>query len=104
MKHPFIIYADLECLLEKMRTCHNNPEKPLTAKINMHTLYCPFNSTKNKIDCYKGKGCMGRFCKDLKEHVTGIINYEKKEMIPLTSKEKKSYEKQKVCYILQKII
>ena len=24
MKLPFIIYADLECLLEKMNTCHNN--------------------------------------------------------------------------------
>ena len=27
MKVPFIIYAGLECLLEKMNTCHNNPEK-----------------------------------------------------------------------------
>ena len=42
---------------------------------------------------------MERFCKDLKEHATKIINYEKKEMIPLTDKENKSYEKQKVCYI-----
>ena len=25
MKAPFIIYADLESLLEKMNTCHNNP-------------------------------------------------------------------------------
>ena len=29
---PFIIYADLECLLEKMSTCHNNPEKSSTTK------------------------------------------------------------------------
>ena len=28
-----------------------------------------------------------------------IINYEKKEMIPLTDEENESYEKQKVCYI-----
>ena len=27
LKHPFIIYADLECLLEKIDTCHNSPEK-----------------------------------------------------------------------------
>ena len=27
MKAPFIIYADLESLLEKMSTCHNNPVK-----------------------------------------------------------------------------
>ena len=24
---PFIIYADLESLLEKLNTCHNNPKK-----------------------------------------------------------------------------
>ena len=46
---------------------------------------------------------MERFCKDLKEHATEITNYEKKEMIPLTDKENKSYEKQKVCYICKKI-
>ena len=27
MKLPFVIYADLECLLEKMSTCQNNPNK-----------------------------------------------------------------------------
>ena len=32
MKVPFIICADLESLLEKMNTCHNNPEKSSTSK------------------------------------------------------------------------
>ena len=36
MKDSFIIYADLESLLEKMNTCHNNPEKSSTTKINKH--------------------------------------------------------------------
>ena len=27
MKHLFVIYADLECLLEEMTTHHNNPKK-----------------------------------------------------------------------------
>ena len=31
-KAPFIIYADLECFLEKMSTCHNNPEKASTTQ------------------------------------------------------------------------
>ena len=35
---------------------------------------------------------MERFCKDLREHAMKITNYEKKEMIPLTSKESKSYK------------
>ena len=37
MKIPFIIYADLESLLEKMGTSHNNPEKSSTAKMNKDT-------------------------------------------------------------------
>ena len=45
---------------------------------------------------------MKNICKDLKEHVIKIINYEKKEMIPLVYEENKSYKKQKVCYICKK--
>ena len=61
-----------------------------------------FDPTKNKVDCYKGEDCMERFCKDLREHTTEIIDYEKKEMIPLTNEESDSYKKQKVCYICKK--
>ena len=43
--------------------------------------------------------CIDKFCKDLKEHGTEIINFEEKEMISFTNKEIKSYEKQKVCRI-----
>ena len=32
---------------------------------------------------------MKNFCVDLREHATKIINYEKKEMMPLAKKEKK---------------
>ena len=42
---------------------------------------------------------MKSFCKDLKEHVTKIIDYEKKEMIPLTIEESQSYHEQNICYI-----
>ena len=45
---------------------------------------------------------MKKFCKDLKEHATKIINYEKKKMIPLTTKEEIYYNKQKLCYICKK--
>ena len=37
MKVPFIIYADLEPLFEKMSTCYSNPEKSSTTKINKDT-------------------------------------------------------------------
>ena len=90
LKAPFMIYADLECLLEKMHSCQNNPEKSYTEKKTMHTpkgysisTNCSFysrelHSTKNKLDCYRSKDCMERFCKNLQKHSTRIINYEKK--------------------------
>ena len=75
----------------------------------MHTPYayslftnCSFDSEKNKLDCYRGKDYMEMFCKNLKEHTVKIINYEKKEMIPLTDGKIKSYKKQKACYICKK--
>ena len=37
IKVPFIIYADILSLLEKMNTCHNNPEKSSITKIHKHT-------------------------------------------------------------------
>ena len=109
IKIPFTIYADLECLLEKMSTCQNDPNKSSTTKINKHTpsgysifTNCSFDESKNKISYYRGNDCMKKFCKDLREHSTRIINYEKKKMIALTTEEKIHYNKQKVCYICKK--
>ena len=65
MKVPFVIYADLESLLEKMNTCHNDHKKSSTTKINKHTpsgyslvTHCSFDKAKNKLDYYRGKNCM----------------------------------------------
>ena len=84
IKLTFVVYADLECLLEKMSTCYNNPEKS-TTKINKHKplvysifTHCSFDKSKNKLNYYRGEDCMKKFCKDLREHATKIINYEKK--------------------------
>ena len=40
MRAPFVIYADLEHLLEKKSTFNNNPEKSSTTKTNTHTPSC----------------------------------------------------------------
>ena len=89
IKIPFTIYADLECLLEKMSTCQNNSNKSSTTKINKHTpsgysifTNCSFDESKNKFNYYRGDDCM--------------------EMISLTTEEKVHYNKQKVCYICKK--
>ena len=45
------------------------------------------------------KDCIKRFCNDLKQLTTEIINYEERGMIPLTSDDVTLYESQKVCHI-----
>ena len=109
IKLPFVVYANLEFLLEKMSTCQNNPKELSTTEINKHTpsgyslfTHCSFDQTKNKLDYYRGKGCIKKFCKDLREHATKIINYEKKKMIPLTKEEKIYHNEQEICYIFKK--
>ena len=81
MKVPFIIYADLQSVLEKINTCHNNPKISSTTKINKHApsgcplfTYCSFDTTKNKLDYYRGENCMKNVCLDLREHATKKIN------------------------------
>ena len=109
IKMPFTIYADLECLLEKIDMFGNDPNKSYTTKINKHVpsgysifTHCSFDESKNKLNYYRGDDCMEKFCKDLREHSTKIINYEKKKNILLTPEEKKDYDDQKVCYICKK--
>ena len=88
LKLPFVIYADLECILKKISTCYNNPDLSSTTKINQHippgcSIYtsCSFDKSNNKLSYYRGEDCMKRFCKDLKDHAIKIIDFLKKDMI-----------------------
>ena len=53
---------------------------------------CSFDEEENKLDHYRGRDCINKLCKNLKEHAMKIINYEKKEMIQLTVEENRSYD------------
>ena len=61
-----------------------------------------FDSKENKHNFYRERDCIKKFCHDVKELATKIINYEEKEMIPLMDYENKFYEKQKECHVCQK--
>ena len=104
-----MIYADLECLLEKMHSHQNNPKKSYTEKKAKHTpsgyswfICYSFDVSKNELGYYRGKDCMEKFCKNLRENAMKIINYGKKEMIPLIDEETEFCENQKVSHICQK--
>ena len=93
-----------------MPSCENNPENSYAKKKLRHKplgyawccSICSFDDKKKRRYFYRIKDCMEKFCKDLKGIGTEKINFEEKEMIPLTNKEIKSYEKQKVCHICKK--
>ena len=67
-KAPFITYADLECMIEKIDGCKNNLENSSTTKVNEHipsgfsmSAISSFRSKENKHDVYRGKDCMKKF-------------------------------------------
>ena len=62
LKAPFIIYADLECLLKKEQSCQNNPKTSYSLD-----LICSFDKTKTRHYLYRGKDCIENFCKRLEQ-------------------------------------
>ena len=50
-KGPFIIYADLESLIQNIPGCKNNPEKSSTRKVGEHI---PSGFSMSTISSFKG--------------------------------------------------
>ena len=79
-KTPFIIYADLESLIEKIDGCENNH----ATKIGGHILsgfslptILSYQDIENRYHAYRGKNCMTKFCKSLTEHAIKIANFKR---------------------------
>ena len=85
-KAPFICYKVLECIIEKIDECKNNPENSSTIKVSEHipsgfsmSTISLFGSIENKHDVYRGKNCMKKFCEFISQHAMKIINFKKKK-------------------------
>ena len=105
----FNIYADLVCIIEKIDGCKNNPEISSTTKVRKYipsgfsmSIISPFRSTENKHEIYRGKDCIKKFCKFLRDFAIKIVNFKKKKMKLLTKEQQESYENAKICYICEK--
>ena len=70
---------------------------------NSLDLVSSFDLKQNKYGFYRGRDCIEKFCKDLKQLRTEIINFEEKE-IPLTNIENKFqfYNEQEEFHICKK--
>ena len=78
-KALFIIYAGLECIIEKTDGCKNNPENSSTTKVSEHILsgfsmsaISSFRSKENTV--YRSKDCLKTFCESLKGARNEITN------------------------------
>ena len=107
LKEANIFYLDLESLLIKIQSSQSNPEESFTERKTIYEA-CGYSLDLlrsydgNIHSYYRGTDCTKKLCKDLKDQAMEIINYEKKEIIPLTYNENKYYEKKKDCHICKK--
>ena len=86
LKAPAAIYLDLESLLIKQQSPQNNPEESYTEGKAIHEacgylikLVRTYDSDKNAYSFYRGKDCIKKLCKDLRDQEMEIFNYEKKK-------------------------
>ena len=92
MKAPFIIYSDVDCLLEKMHSCQNNPEKSYTRKklsIRLLITHCLQIVHLIQRSCTQQKTILTvtkvktvwkkRFCKNFREHTVKKLTMKKKK-------------------------
>ena len=94
-KMPYIAHAYMESLIKKAYWAYS------MRIINVNNL--GFDHIEIKHTLYCGKDCMKRFCESLREHAHNIFDFEKKKMLLLT-KEIKSHQDAKACYIYGKRI
>ena len=83
---PFIIYEDLECIIEKIDGCESNLENSSTTKVSEHipsgfsmSTISSSRSIENKHYVYRAKDRMNKFCESLREHAMNIIHFKKKK-------------------------
>ena len=85
-KAPFIIYADIKCIIEKIDGCKINLENSSTAKVIKY-IQSGFSMSAvsslrniNKHEVYRSKDFIKKFCEFLIEHEMKVTNFKKKKM------------------------
>ena len=91
---------------------NNNLEESYTQKKAKHEpsgwamfTRCSFDKKENKLSYYRGKDCIEKLCKKLKQCAIKIIDDEEKEMIPQTKEEKSlTKSKRNVLYVKKSFV
>ena len=113
IKHPFVIYADYESILEKIDTVSPNPNKSYTNKYQKHTPcgFCYYIKSSvcdeyNKLELYRGEDASEEFVRRLEKDCIRLREIMFKTYKPksLTKGEKKEFRKNSICHICEEKI
>ena len=110
---PFGIYADFECITEKISGCHPSDRKSYTEKYQKHTA-CSFgykvvchydNRYSGDVVIYRGEDCIQKFMKCMFEEVKNcqsIIRDNFNKPLKMTNEDEKSFKEATHCHICEK--
>ena len=123
-KVPFIMYADLESILEPIKGTEHpssgGPNAtptgpfaergtfgPYTSEVTKHSpsgwcVYSTFayGEVKDPLKLYRGKDCPEKFCDYIRQEAHRLYHmFPEKSMDPLTKKQWKKYKKSTICHI-----
>ena len=106
-KVPFIMYADIESILEPIQGPGNDPRISSSRGINNYipSVWCvcsefAYGKVENPLKLYRGKDCIKKFC----DHVIGEArrlyqSFPEVLMKPLTIKEMDRYKRLERCHM-----
>ena len=110
---PFCIYADFECITEKISGCQPSDRKSYTEKYQKHTacsfgykVVCYYDENySGDVVIYRGEDCIQKFMKCMFEEVKNcqsIIRDNFNKPLKMTNEDEKSFQKATHCHICEK--
>ena len=110
---PFSIYADFECITEKISGCQPSDKKSYTEKYQKHTacsfgykVVCHYDEKySGDVVIYRGEDCIEKFIKCMFEEVTkcqSIIKDNFNKPLIMTREDDKAFTKATHCHICEK--
>ena len=110
---PFSIYADFECITEKVSTCQQSDKKSYTEKYQKHTacsfgykVVCYYDQKySGDVVIYRGEDCIEKFMKCMFEQVKNcqkIIRDNFNKPLKMTNEDEESFNEATHCHICEK--
>lgn len=109
-KHPFVVYADFECMTVPLHTCQPDPSRSYTDIHQHHVPFavayqvvCSYNDSLSFYRCYSGPSASTWFMNDMIK-LAGVIESFYKNTVPLrmTYEDILNFANAKKCHICEK--